>query len=70
MKTAIQLVLIYFGFLQIFGTDVDGCPLYNLFAGHYRCGRQRFADADDHYSGTDDGNPVDGNLSLESRLYK
>ena len=24
----------------------------------------------DHYSGTDDGNPVDGNLSLESRLYK
>ena len=65
MKTAIQLVLIYFGFLQILAPMLMVVP-----CGHYRCGRQRFADADDHYSGTDDGNPVDGNLSLESRLYK
>ena len=68
MKTAIQLVLIYFGFLQILAPMlmVVPCIIYLLAT----TGRQRFADADDHYSGTDDGNPVDGNLSLESRLYK
>ena len=69
MKTAIQLVLIYFGFLQILAPMlmVVPCIIYLLATTG---AVDKYSLMDDHYSGTDDGNPVDGNLSLESRLYK
>ena len=69
MKTAIQLVLIYFGFLQILAPMlmVVPCIIYLLAT-------TGAVDKDSLMQmiiiPAQMTNPVDGNLSLESRLYK